>query len=195
MSPKRVCTASVAWLVCVLALVAGTTSCKNAVTTDDAPPAITLPEPAPLPGYNGDNVFQIGSVTIAGQPDEQALREAAAMGVTTVVNLRAEAESASVGFDEAALVEALGMVYVTIPMTPASFNADDVARFANVLADSEGAPLLVHCSSSNRAGGMWAAYLALHRSIPEPTALRAGRAAGMSKAVMIGATQRVVRNE
>ena len=46
-----------------------------------------------------------------------------------------------------------------IPVTPKSFSADVVDRFAKALDEASGGGVLVHCASSNRAGGIWAAYL------------------------------------
>jgi uncharacterized protein (TIGR01244 family) len=95
----------------------------------------------PLPG-----------ITTSGQPDEAALEELADAGFTTIIDLRAPAEDR--GIDEPAVVEALGMSYVTLPVA----GADDVtyenaAALEAVLHDAQG-PVLVHCATGNRAGAL-----------------------------------------
>ncbi|MHC4770112.1 MAG: protein tyrosine phosphatase family protein, partial [Planctomycetota bacterium] len=94
-------------------------------------------------------VSRAGRIYFAGQPSEAALRLAADEGVDLVINLRPLHEMAKVPFDERALVDELGMRYVTIPVTPSTFSLADVDRFADQLDATEGTVLL-HCSSSNR---------------------------------------------
>ena len=53
-------------------------------------------------------------------------------------------------------------------------------------------PVLVHCGSSNRAGGLWAAYLARERGFTIDDAIARGREAGLSRESMIEAVRRVV---
>ena len=93
-------------------------------------------------------------------PAKAGIRMAAERGVVTVINVISEPESKSqIPFDEKALVEELGIQNVFIPVTPKSFSADVVDRFAKALDEASGGGVLVHCASSNRAGGIWAAYL------------------------------------
>jgi uncharacterized protein (TIGR01244 family) len=136
------------------------------------------------------NVSRVGRIFFAGQPGEAALRRAAAEGVELVINLRPAPEMAKVPFDEPALVAELGMRYVAIPVTPSTFSAADVDRFAEALATSE-QPVLFHCSSSNRTGGLWAVYLVREHGAGWAEALELGKAAGLSRQSMIEAAQRV----
>lgn len=64
-------------------------------------------------------IADVGPAYIAGQPTEDALRDMAAKGIKTVINLRTQQEMdnrGAVPFDEAALLEELGMTYVHIPL-------------------------------------------------------------------------------
>jgi uncharacterized protein (TIGR01244 family) len=139
------------------------------------------PDPVILPS---DGLFQarfasVGDdLFIAGQPTEAALRELSAKGVTTVVNLRMPEEMAKVGFDEAALINELGLTYVHIPMrgTPENpYGPAELDRFATTLAAARG-KVLLHCTVAWRASHLWAAYLIQYRKVPVPIALTQARA-------------------
>ena len=147
----------------------------------------------PLPGWEGvNNLFSSDEFFFAGQPDSAALvRFGRETGVGTVINIRDPRELAQLGYDEAVLVGSLGMRYVSIPVTPGSFSVADVDRFADVLSETDG-KVLVHCSSSNRVGGLWAAYLARSKALPLDQALQHGEAAGLRSPDMIEATRRVI---
>ena len=115
----------------------------------------------------GDDVY------ISGQPTEQGLRELAAQGVTTVVNLRTPPEMTRIGFDEAALIKQLGMKYVYLPMRGNQefpYSPANVKSFADAMSASKG-KVLLHCTVAWRASHMWAAYLIQYRQVPVATAL------------------------
>ena len=157
---------------------------------------VAVDEAAPQQDWEGiNNLFRDGLFYFGGQPDAAAFqRLAEEAGIQTVINLRRPQELERLDFDEPAVVEALGMRYVNIPITPDGFSAADVDRFAAVLAETKG-PVLLHCGSSNRAGGLWAAYLAQHRSIDLDEAIRRGKTAGLSRETMIEAVRRVAQEE
>ncbi len=139
-----------------------------------------------------------GNVLFAGQPTEEGFRVLAERGVNVVINLRPDAEmQRAVDFDEATLVESLGMEYVHIPMTPATFSADDVVQLQAVIdrpATFPDEPLkfVIHCRSSNRCGGLWAAFLHENHRFNESKAIEYGRRAGLRSESMIEATKRVM---
>ena len=110
------------------------------------------------------------------------------MGVRTVVNLRTDAEGAAA---ERPVVEAQGIRYVSVPVTPDSFSAADVDRVQEVLADAAAAPVLLHCASSNRVGGVMA-VLESRRGKSLDEALAAGKAAGLHSPAMENAARRVL---
>ncbi len=146
----------------------------------------------PVSGWEGvSNLTRDGEFSFAGQPSEGALERYAGEGGAMVIDLRSHQGKDVPGFDERAKVEALGMKYVNIPMSPATFSEGDVARLASAIGEADG-PVLIHCGTSNRVGGMWAAYLARVRGVPTEEAIRAGKAAGMRSEDVEQAARRVI---
>jgi uncharacterized protein (TIGR01244 family) len=139
--------------------------------------------PDAIPSYR---VLQPG-VVAAGQPSPAALAELGRMGFRTVVNLRPESEA---GPGEKAAVEAQGLRYVNVPITPDTFSLDSVKAVEAVLADPKAGPVLLHCASSNRVGAVWAA-VQVRKGMPLAQALDEGRAAGL-KPTMEGPLLRVL---
>jgi len=141
-----------------------------------------------------NNLFRDGDVYFAGLPTEAGLRMAEERGVGLVINVISVPESKTrIRFDERKLVEQLGMKYVFIPVTPGSFSIGDVDKFTAALASiHDDEKILIHCASSNRAGGIWAAYLARKLGMSEEEALARGREAGLNRESMVGAVKRVI---
>jgi len=120
----------------------------------------------PLPG-----------ITTSGQPDEASLNSLAAAGYVAVIDLRSESEDR--GFDEKGLVEALGMNYISIPVSGAGgVSYDNAALLDQSLSGIDG-PVLVHCASSNRVGALLSLREKMHGASTED-ALNLGLAAGLS---------------
>ena len=119
----------------------------------------------------GDDMY------IGGQPTEKALRELKAQGVTTVINLRSPEEMARIGFDEARLVNELGMKYVYIPMRGTAefpYSPDGLKKFTDAMAAADG-KVLLHCTIAWRASHIWGAYL-IQQGVPAEQALKHARA-------------------
>jgi uncharacterized protein (TIGR01244 family) len=143
--------------------------------TPEADPA---PPPEELAVPNGRQLFE--DVITGGQPTEAQLRAAHEQGIRTVVNLRPNGEFD--GFDERAIVDELGMQYIHIPISgPDDVTEETAAALNDVLADTTNRPLLMHCSSGNRVGSLFAAraYF-LHDTDPE-RALDIGTHAGLTR--------------
>jgi uncharacterized protein (TIGR01244 family) len=141
-------------------------------------------DPAAIPAYR---LLHPG-LAAAGQPTPKALEGLREMGFRTVVNLRPEKEGPP---DERAVVEAQGLRYVSIPVTADTFSLADVLALEKVLDDPASAPVLLHCSSSNRVGGAWAVVQARKgKSLEEAEA--AGRQAGLHGPPMEAAVRRVL---
>ncbi len=123
----------------------------------------------------------------AGQPSLDALRQLKAQGFKTVVSLRAESEGPA---EEPDIVRGLGLRFVRIPVTLATLSVQDADQVAAVLDDPESSPVLLHCTSSNRVGAMWALIQA-RKGKPIEEALSDGKVAGLSNATLIETVKRL----
>jgi len=120
-------------------------------------------------------VQPVDGVTTAGQPDEAAFRVFADNGYGVVIDLRTADEDR--GLDEPAVVEGLGMQYVSMPIDKGDISFAK-ARELDALLDSYDEPILLHCASSNRVGALLALSFYDETGDAE-LALEMGRAAGM----------------
>ncbi len=127
-----------------------------------------------------------GLVT-SGQPAAADWAPLAAQGIRTVVNLRPVGEQP--GRDEASEVRAAGMRYIDIPVANAdAINPENARRLHQALSAAyRDGPVLLHCASANRAGGLLALALVTEHGMPLEDALEIGRKAGMKS------TEAVVR--
>lgn len=118
-------------------------------------------------------------LVIGGQPTAELLREAAKSGIKVVVNLRSEAEDP--GYDEAALAAELGLAYLRVPVDgPAGLAEDNVRLFDAVLDQVGDEPVLMHCSTGNRVGAMFALHAARYRGLDTEAAIEFGEAHGLT---------------
>lgn len=124
----------------------------------------------------------------AGQPSREGLAKLASLGFRTVVNLRREDEEGVK--EERAIVEGQGLRYLSVPVTPASLSRGDAEALARVLGDPEAGPVLVHCASANRVGGVLA-LIEAGKGRPLEEAIAEGRKAGLKSDAMIEAVRRV----
>jgi uncharacterized protein (TIGR01244 family) len=152
-----------------------------AAAAADAPETV---DAARIPAYHRVSP----ALAASGQPSAEALASLKGLGFRTVVNLRAPAEGPA---DEPAVVAGEGLRYVNVPVTPATFSEADVDAVAKVLDDPAAGPVLLHCSSSNRVGGV-IAVLEARRGGTLEQALAAGHAAGLHSPDMESAVRRVL---
>jgi uncharacterized protein (TIGR01244 family) len=172
-----------AWALPIAALMSGVAAADPAVLVDldrSAPPDSV----SDYPGFQA-RIYREGRVFIAGQPGEEALRALPDRGVTCVVNLRTPGEMDDrdrVPFDEAAVLEELGIEYVWIPLGGADhpYTPEAVATFADALKRHEG-PVLLHCTVAWRASHLWAAFLVEHLGFPVEEAYARGEAIGIGE--------------
>jgi uncharacterized protein (TIGR01244 family) len=144
----------------------------------------TVPDRLDVPNYS---VLAPG-VAAAGPPPAPLIEQLKELGFRTVVNLRAATEPGVA--EEKAAVESQGLRYVHVPVTAASFSLEDAKAVAQVLDDAEAAPVLLHCSTSNRVGGVWGVVQTLKGKTPEEAEAEA-RKAGLTSAAMVEAYRRV----
>jgi uncharacterized protein (TIGR01244 family) len=128
------------------------------------------------------------ALATAGKPSAETLAKLKDMGFRTAIDLRQPAEGV-----EAArkAVEDQGLTFVSVPVSPDTFRADDAKKVAAILGDATAGPVLLYCSSSNRVGGVIAVVEGL-RGKPHDEALAEGRKAGLRSAQMIAAVERVL---
>jgi len=140
---------------------------------------VSFPKKLEVEGFRGV-VAEVDNGYVSGQPDENAFGTLKDMGVTTVVNLRTDAEMANrqyVPFDESRVLDSLGMEYVHIPLggddTP--YNREGLEKFAKAMKNAKG-KVLLHCTVAWRASHMWAAYLIEYRGMAPAEAIRHAKA-------------------
>jgi uncharacterized protein (TIGR01244 family) len=118
-----------------------------------------------------DRVFaspQIGLAEVA---------QAAAQGITLIVNNRPEGESDDQvpGAEIEAAAKAAGLGYVAIPVTHAGFSEGQVKAMSEALAQA-GGPVLAYCRSGTRSTLLWALAEASRGADPDAIAAQAAQA-------------------
>ena len=88
-----------------------------------------------------------GQIFLGSQPAQQDLKEAKALGIRTVIDLRMPAESHTSN-EEMTSSNDLG--YVNIPVNKSALAARQIDEFELAIADTPG-PYLVHCATGARA--------------------------------------------
>jgi uncharacterized protein (TIGR01244 family) len=93
---------------------------------------------------------------VAPQIDTQAVAEAAALGVTLIINNRPDDESLdqTPGAEIEAAARAAGLDYVAIPVTHAGFSMPQIAAMSTALAGAQG-KVLAYCRSGTRSCLLW----------------------------------------
>lgn len=118
----------------------------------------------------------LSGITSAGQPDEAAFRVFADSGYAAVIDLRTDSEDR--GLDEQAVVERLGMDYVSLPIGSDGISFDN-ARALDELLSGYDQPVLVHCASGNRVGALLALRASL-KGADDETAMELGKQSGLT---------------
>lgn len=133
--------------------------------------------------------FPVPGVMTSGQPTGEQLQLLAEEGYHTIIDLRQAQEPH--GFDEPTAAKDNGMAYVNVPVTPATL---DQATIDHFLAAMRGAtkPVIVHCSTANRVGALFYAWLTLERKEPAEKALEKAKAIGLHSPELIEKVQKLV---
>lgn len=124
--------------------------------------------------------IQITEKLSAGaQPTEQHLRDLAAEGVRSVVNVREEGEDDQPlsPMREGDLVRALGMEYRHIPVSKENMTPELVDRFRTELTRIPG-PVFVHCHKKTRAGALAMIHEAIESGMSGDEMLNQAKAIG-----------------
>jgi uncharacterized protein (TIGR01244 family) len=95
------------------------------------------------------------TVSCSGAVDPGAYAGLKQEGFASVINLRLASEPGA-NVDEArAAAGAAGLKYIHLPFNVAAPDSNVVDRFLAAVADPANQPVLVHCGSANRVGGVW----------------------------------------
>ncbi len=93
----------------------------------------------------------------SGQPTEEQIRDIAAAGYRTIINLAMPTSPGALA-DERKSVEAAGMEYIGIQVDFSAPTADHYDRFEAELRQRAGTPVWVHCALNYRVSAFIAAY-------------------------------------
>src|SRR2546429_3808089 len=128
---------------------------KLAIGTLILPFALAAAEPVGVPNFH-----QVSEQIYRGaQPTSEGFQELAKMGIKTVVDLRHEEPQVR---GEQRIVEALGMKFVSVPMSMQAPTEEQVSRVMQELNSNAG-PVFVHCHGGrDRTGTVIACYRKAH---------------------------------
>ena len=135
----------------------------------------------------GQNCWQIRNFYVTAQPTEAGLAVAAKLGIKSIVCLRDAAEPAKPPYpafdpNEDATLTALEVSFVNIPF-PHGISQDQFnVRAGAVLAvlNRLPQPLLMHCSSGDRASALWAIHLIVNCGLTTDEAINYATQSGLA---------------
>lgn len=144
----------------------------------DLPPAPASPQKVDLGTVvETESVQPVNGITSAGQPDEASLKVFADNGYVAVIDLRTDGEDR--GLDEKAVVEGLGMTYVSMPIGRDGITFDNASALDKLLSAYD-EPVLVHCGSGNRVGALLA-LRARQQGANDEAAIEIGKQGGLTR--------------
>jgi uncharacterized protein (TIGR01244 family) len=126
------------------------------------------------------NFHQVNAGLYRGaQPKQDGIKKLAALGIKTIINLRASDERSRVEETEA---RAAGLRYFNIPMEGLSRPKDEQVEHAlAIINNAANQPVFVHCKrGSDRTGTLMAIYRIMHDGWSSEDALREAKRYGMS---------------
>ena len=128
------------------------------------------------------------SLAVAGSPSRDALASLKAAGFRTAIDLRNPTEGVASAREA---VEAQGLKFVSVPVSPGTFSLEDVKKIEAVLKEQDAAPVFLFCASSNRVGAALA-VIEYRRGRSKDEAIAEGKKAGLSSSAMEKAAVRVM---
>lgn len=122
------------------------------------------------------NVHKCDSLFLAGQFTEADIAKLKEAKIKKVITLRTEGE---VNWNEAMALKKAGIELVKIPFRqPESLTDEVFTKVREALADQEN-PVLMHCGSANRVGGVWLPYRVLDEGIELEQAIKEAKTVGL----------------
>jgi uncharacterized protein (TIGR01244 family) len=88
-----------------------------------------------------------------GQPSLHHLEQLKAAGVKVIINLRQHTEYAAA--EEEAKINALGLRYFNIPVSPTDPKDEQATEFLKITDDPANQPAFIHCRSAARVATFW----------------------------------------
>lgn len=119
----------------------------------------------------------------SGQPGAGHFKDLAAQGVKTVIDIRDSMEPRP--FDEPALVRGLGMKYVNVSVRQGALDDAMMDATLDAIRQNDGQPLLLHCASANRVGGVLIPYFMIDKGMSEEDAVAAAMKVGLRGADLL----------
>jgi protein tyrosine phosphatase (PTP) superfamily phosphohydrolase (DUF442 family) len=119
----------------------------------------------------------------SGQPEPGHFKALGAQGVKTVIDIRDAMEPRS--FDEPALVRQLGMTYLNVSVRQGALDDAVMDSVLAAIRQSDGQPLLLHCASANRVGGVLIPYFMMDKGMSEEDAVAAAMKVGLRGADLL----------
>ena len=119
----------------------------------------------------------------SGQPGPQHFQALHDAGVKLVFDIRDPMEPRP--FDEPELMRELGMQYFNVSVRQGALDDATMDAALTVLRDHQNEPMLFHCASANRVGGVLIPYLMLDQGMSEDDAVEAAMRAGMRGADLL----------
>jgi len=141
---------------------------------------LTTETETPVVVYDLNNPQEpVLGVLTGGQPSQDDLIKLHQEGYGTVINLRLPGEFDD--YDEADLVESLGMTYISLPIdVREGLTKANAAQLDQLVADAEG-PALVHCGSGDRVGALYAINAFHQAGLSVEESIAAGKSAGLNR--------------
>jgi uncharacterized protein (TIGR01244 family) len=167
---------------------------ENASGAQEPVPAATevvAEAPQPVPELLPNLREPLPAVISGGQPSPEQLSAARDAGYKTVLNLRLPDERGVA--DEPEIVTGLGMEYLSLPINGSDgLTRDNAEAFARALETAE-YPMIIHCSSGNRIGALFALKAFWVDGASAEEALQIGLDSGLTR--LEGAVSEILASE
>lgn len=139
----------------------------------------------PLEAISGiPNAHQpLPDLLTGGQPGAKQLEALHAAGGSAVLDLRDPMEPRPI--DEPAMVQRLGMEYISVPVGAGNLDDATLERILEVLRSHSSKPMLMHCGSGSRVGGALIPYLMLDQGMDEEAAMAEAMRIGLRGAELM----------
>ena len=151
-----------------------------------------------------ETAWQYKTMYLTSAPNDEGFKHAKEQGVTTVINLLTTSEDPSSfwpkdtskkswlmyaleyyfpqlkPWDEAQVVEDLGLRYESVPIDVEQPDPAAVERFLSIVQQVHEKQVLIHCDAAGRALAMWAIYLGTAGGLTPEQALAQAEQAGLT---------------